>query len=71
MITECKHCGEPFDYWEEGTKGWVPRQGEDIRCPHCGAVHGQHVTIGYVRSRALTAEQRAAYEQSKRAPRQD
>ncbi len=67
MIAECQHCGEPFDYWEEGTKGWTPRQAEDIRCPHCGGVHGRHATIGYIRSRVLTAAQREAYEQSKRA----
>lgn len=71
MIAECRHCGEPFDYWEEGTKGWTPRQGEDICCPHCGQVHGQLKTIGYVRSRVLTADQRAAYERSKPGPGTD
>jgi len=65
VITECKHCGQPFDYWEEGTKGWVSRQAEDIVCPHCGVVHGHHVTVGYVRSRPLTPEQRDAFERSK------
>lgn len=68
MIAACKHCGQPFDYWDEGTKGWVSRQAEDIGCPHCGEVHGQHVTLGYVRSRKLTAEEREAYERSKRGP---
>lgn len=66
MIAQCQHCGEPFEYWEEGTKGWLPRVGEEISCPDCGHVYGRHMTIGYVRSRKLTAEQRQAYEQARR-----
>ena len=65
MIVECKHCGEPFDYWDEGTKGWVSRVPEEIVCPHCGGLFGHHVTIGYVQSRKLTAPEREKYEQSK------
>ena len=66
MIAECTRCGEAFEYWEEGTKGWVSRQPEEIVCPYCGELYGHHATIGYVTSRKLTAEQRYQYEQSKR-----
>ncbi len=65
MIVACQHCGEPFEYWEEGTKGWMPRQGVEITCPNCGRVHGLHKTIGYVRSRPLTQQQRSQWEASK------
>jgi len=64
MIVACRHCGQPFEYWEEGTKGWMPREGVEIRCPHCGAVHGLYKTIGYVRSRPLTEQERSRWEKS-------
>jgi len=62
MTVACRLCGEPFTYWEEGTKGWIPRQPVDIRCPHCGGAHGSLQTIGYVYSRKLTPDQRAAWD---------
>jgi hypothetical protein len=65
MIVECGRCHEPFDYWEEGTKGWIPKVPEAIVCPNCGAVHGHLKTIGYVRSRKLTDEQRQAHLKSR------
>ena len=66
MIMECRHCREPFDHWVEGTKGWGPREPVDIVCPSCGGNNGQALTVGYVRSQPLSAEQRDSYEQSKR-----
>ena len=65
MIAECRQCGEPFEYWDEGTKGWVSREPEDISCPHCGALYGHHVTQGYVHSRKLTADHMREYQRSK------
>ena len=62
MIIACAACAEPFDYWDEGTKGWLPRQPEDIICPHCGAVAGAVRTLGYVRSRKLSDAEKAAYQ---------
>ena len=69
MITDCRHCGEPFEFWAEGTKGWGPRAPVEIICPHCGQVHGHEVTLGYVRSERLTPERHDAYEKSKGAGR--
>ncbi len=65
MIVACRHCGEPFEYWEEGTKGWLPKQGVEIICPHCGDAHDHLKTIGYVHSRKLTDEQRAQWNASR------
>lgn len=61
MISTCPACAEPFDYWDEGTKGWLPRQPEDIICPNCGAVCGAVRTLGYVRSRTLSEAEKAEY----------
>lgn len=61
MVTKCKHCQQPFDYWEEGAGGWGSREREDIDCPHCARVHGQQVTAGHFRWAKLTPEQLATF----------